>query len=66
MKFSEEQIRDTVAIRDNLAKQIEKHQKAIELLEKNIIILDLVLKESSFTKASAITKNSRVTCKNYP
>lgn len=58
MKFSEEQIRDTVAIRDNLAKQIEKHQKAIEQLEKNIIILDLVLKESSFTKASAITKTT--------
>jgi len=55
MKFSEEQIRDTVAIRDNLIKQIEKHQKAIELLEKNITILDLVLKESSFTKASTLS-----------
>ena len=55
MKFSEEQIRDTVAIRDNLIKQIEKHQKAIELLEKNITILDLVLKESSFTKASSLS-----------
>jgi len=55
MKFSEEQIRDTVAIRDNLIKQIEKHQKAIELLEKNITVLDLVLKESSFTKASTLS-----------
>lgn len=54
MKFSEEQIRDTVSIRDNLIKQIEKHHKAIELLEKNITILDLVLKESSFTKASSL------------
>jgi hypothetical protein len=66
MKFSEEQIRDTVAIRDNLAKQIEKHQKAIELLEKNIIILDLVLKESSFTKASAITKTLESPAKTIP
>jgi hypothetical protein len=41
-------------MRDSLAKQIDKHQNAIELLEKNITILDLVLKESSFTKASAL------------
>ena len=54
MKFSEEQIRDIVAMRDSLVKQIDKHQNAIELLEKNLTILDLVLKESSFTKASAL------------
>lgn len=54
MKFSEEQIRDIVAMRDNLIKQIDKHQNAIELLEKNLTILDLVLKESSFTKASTL------------
>ena len=54
MKFSEEQIRDIVAMRDSLVKQMDKHQNAIGLLEKNITILDLVLKESSFTKASAL------------
>ncbi len=54
MKFSEEQIQDIVAMRDSLVKQIDKHQNAIELLEKNLTILDLVLKESSFTKASAL------------
>ncbi|MFB5609660.1 MAG: hypothetical protein ACE5Q5_05515, partial [Nitrosarchaeum sp.] len=65
MKFSEEQIRDIVTMRDSLSKQIEKHQKAIELLEKNITILDLVLKESSFTKASALsTKNPEPIIKN--
>lgn len=60
VKFSEEQIRDIVAMRDSLVKQIDKHQNAIELLEKNLTILDLVLKESSFTKASALStvKNS--------
>jgi hypothetical protein len=55
MKFSEEQIRDIVTMRDSLIKQIDKHQNAIEMLEKNITILDLVLKESSFTKASALS-----------
>lgn len=65
MKFSEEQIRDIVAMRDSLVKQIDKHQNAIELLEKNLTILDLVLKESSFTKASALstTKNSESSIK---
>ena len=55
VKFSEEQIRDIVAMRDSLVKQIDKHQNAIELLEKNLTILDLILKESSFTKASALS-----------
>ena len=54
MKFTEEQIQDVVAMKDNLIKQIGKHQNAIETLEKNLTILDLVLKESSFTKASTL------------
>ena len=57
MKFSEEQIKDVVALKENLIEQINKHQESIEMLEKNLIILDLVLKESSYTKASQIGKN---------
>lgn len=66
MKFSEEQIRDIVAMRDSLVKQMDKHQNAIGLLEKNITILDLVLKESSFTKASALgtVKTPEISTKN--
>ena len=56
MKFSEEQIRDIIALKDDLIEQIDKHQKAIEMLEKNLTILDLALKESSFTKASVLNK----------
>jgi uncharacterized Fe-S cluster-containing protein len=56
MKFSEEQIRDIVALKDNLIEQIDKHQTAIEMLEKNLTILDLALKDSSFTKASVLSK----------
>ena len=54
MKFSEEQIKDIVVLKENLIEQIDKHQESIEMLEKNLIILDLVLKESSFTKASQL------------
>ncbi|MGB0855407.1 MAG: hypothetical protein ACPGQP_00010 [Nitrosopumilus sp.] len=54
MKFSEEQIKDIVSLKENLIKQIDKHQESIEMLEKNLIVLDLILKESSFTKASQL------------
>ncbi len=56
MKFSEEQVKDIVTLKENLIKQIDKHQKDIEMLEKNLIVLDLVLKESSYTKASQLRK----------
>ena len=64
MKFSEEQIRDVVALKDSLVEQIEKHQESIEMLEKNIMILDLVLKGSSFTKASQLEKPRKVEIQN--
>ena len=54
MKFSDEQIQDIIAMRDNIVKQMDKHQNAIETLQKNLAILDSILKESSFMKASAI------------
>jgi len=54
MKFSEEQVKDIVTLKESLIEQIDKHQESIEMLEKNIIILDLFLKDSSFTKASQL------------
>ena len=49
-------MKDIVALKENLIEQINKHQESIEMLEKNLIILDLALKESSFTKASQLQK----------
>ena len=54
MKFSEEQIKEIVALRENMLQQIDKHQEGIEMLEKNIIVLDEFLKDSSFVKASKL------------
>lgn len=54
MKFSEEQVKEIVALKDSLIDQIDKHQEGIEMLEKNISVLDLFLKDSSFTKASQL------------
>ena len=54
MKFSEEQVKEIVALRENMLQQIDKHQEGIEMLEKNITSLDEFLKDSSFTKASQL------------
>jgi len=54
MRFSEEQVKDIVALKESLMEQIDKHRESIEMLEKNIIVLDLFLKGSSFTKASQL------------
>ena len=54
MKFSEEQVKEIVALRENMLQQVDNHQEGIEMLEKNIIILDGFLKDSSFVKASKL------------
>lgn len=58
MKFSDEQVRDMVSLKEHLLSEINKHQKAIDMLEKNLSILDSILKQSSFTKASSLNKNT--------
>ena len=60
MKFSDDQIKDIVALKENLIEQIDSHQESIKMLEKNLLILDLVLKESSFTKASQLGVRKKI------
>ena len=59
MKHSEEQIREIASWREDLVKQIDKHAQAIEILEKRLLVLDSMLKESSFTKASSIESTKK-------
>ena len=66
MKFSEEQVKDFVTLKESLIEQIDKHQESIEMLEKNIIILDLFLKDSSFTKASQLGTTKKAEIQNKP
>ena len=54
MKFSEEQVKEIVALREDLMRPVDKHQEGIEMLEKNIVVLDGFLKDSSFVKASKL------------
>lgn len=60
MNNSEEQIKEIASWREDVVKQIDKHTLAIETLQKRLQVLDLMLKESSFTKASSLegTKKS--------
>jgi len=59
MEFSEGQVRDILELKDRLNQQIEKHKEEIESLEKNLSVLNTILKQSSFMKASLLdTKTS--------
>ena len=55
MGFSDEQIRDMLELKEELTEKIIKYKEQIEKLEKNISVLDTILKQSSFTKASDLT-----------
>jgi hypothetical protein len=59
MKHSGEQIREIASWREDLITQIGKHTQAIEILEKRVLVLDSMLKESSFTKASSL-ENTKI------
>jgi len=64
MKFSDEEIRNMLEIKDQLTGQIEKHQEEIELLEKNLSVIDSILKQSSFTKASSLNLDKKTELKD--
>ena len=59
MKFSDEQIRDILELRDHLSEKIKNYQDEIDLLEKNLSVLNLFIKDSSFTKASSLNIKSK-------
>ena len=63
MGFSDEQIRDVLELKEDLSEKIIKYKEQIEKLEKNISVLDTILKQSSFTKASELIRNAPKTIK---
>jgi len=65
MDYSEEQIRDILELKEWISEEIEKHQKDIEKLEKNLVIFGFCYKQSSFNKASSlISKNEKKSSTN--
>ena len=66
MEITEQQIRDILEQKDRITAEIEKHKEDIENLEKNLRILDLVIKQSSFTKASSLEIDTKTSKKDDP
>ena len=58
MKPSDEQIKQILAIKEKILEKMNNHQEEIDFLAKNLDILDTILKQSSFSKASELIRNS--------
>lgn len=54
MQFSEDNIKDVLEVKERLTSEIQKHKEEIEFLEKNLTIINSILKQQSFTKASSL------------
>ena len=63
MKFSDEEIRNILELKEEITEKIVKCQEQIEKLDKNLSSVNTILKQSSFTKASEIISNSSDTKK---
>ncbi len=61
MEFSDEKIREILELKERISTEIEKHEEEVEFLKKNLNILDSILKQSSFTKASALSSSEKLT-----
>ena len=55
--LSEEQLRDVLAIREHTAKRMERCQEEMDTLEKEAALLDEMLKQSSFARASSLPRS---------
>jgi hypothetical protein len=50
----ENEIRDILELREWIAEEIEKREKELEKMKQNLRILDSLVKQSSFSKASSL------------
>jgi len=66
MGLSDEQIRDMLELKEDLEEKIIKYKEQIEKLEKNISVLDSILKQSSFAKASDLTVDTKKQAVSIP
>ena len=57
MQNTDEQIRKMLELKETIIEKMTKYQDEIDFLQKNLDVLDVVLKGSSFTKASSLAKN---------
>ena len=56
MQYTDEQIQKMLELKESIVDKMSKHQDELDFLQKNLDILDVVLKDSSFTKASSLPR----------
>lgn len=61
MDSSEEHLRDILGVREWISEEIEKKEIEIEKLKQNLSILDSLVKQSSFSKASKLISSKKST-----
>ena len=52
--LSEEQLRDVLAVKERIAARMEKCQEELNALEREAAVLDEILRQSSFARASSL------------
>ena len=60
MKYTDEQIQKMLELKESIVDKMAIHQDELEFLQKNLEVLDVVLKGSSFTKASSLPRKVEI------
>ena len=59
MQYTDEQIQKMLELKESIIDKMAKHQDELDFLQKNLDMLDVVLKGSSFTKASSLPSSTK-------
>ena len=60
MQYTDEQIEKMLELKESIVDKMTKHQDELDFLQKNLDVLDVVLKGSSFTKASSLPRKEEL------
>ena len=64
MQYTDEQIQNMVQLKETIIEKLAKYEDEIAFLQKTLDILDVSLKDSSFTKASDLPKSNSISKNN--
>jgi len=59
MDYSEEKIHDILELREWISEEIEKREREIDKFQQNLRIIDSLVKQSSFSKASSLISSGK-------
>ena len=60
VQYTDEQIQKMLELKESIIDKMAKHQEELDFLEKNLEVLDVILKGSSFTKASSLPRDENL------